>query len=163
MGKKLRIKKRGGKSGRRRVRSTGSDSPEPIELKMSELEAIIARSQTEPLSEQDCRHLRSVLQTLFFLTQELEKNRVSVQRLKQLLDQMRRQYSEFISEVNGEWVENLLTFSLKAHGPIPIKIDGTLKVDDHLASLSGTLPFAALPFRGKIEQSIVSELRRELS
>ena len=52
---------------------------------MSELEAILERSKAEPLSEQDCEHLRSVLQTLYFLTQELEKNRVSVQRLKQLL------------------------------------------------------------------------------
>jgi transposase len=85
MSKKRKIKKRGGKPGRRRVRSTGSDGPEPIELKMSELEAIITRSQTEPLNEQDCERLRLVLQTLYFLTQELEKNRVSVQRLKQLL------------------------------------------------------------------------------
>ena len=52
---------------------------------MSELEAIVERSKAEPLSEQDCQRLHSVLQTLCFLTQELEKNRVSVQRLKQLL------------------------------------------------------------------------------
>jgi transposase len=56
-----------------------------MDLQMSELEAILARSKTEPLSEQDCQQLRSVLQTLLFLTRELEKNRVSVQRLKQLL------------------------------------------------------------------------------
>jgi hypothetical protein len=65
--------------------STGQSGPERIELQMSELEAILARSKTEPLNEQDCERLRLVLQTLLFVTQELEKKRVSVQRLKQLL------------------------------------------------------------------------------
>ncbi len=81
-------------------------------------------------------------------------------RLKKLLEQVRRQYSEFVTELNGDWADNVLTFSLKTYG---FKIDGTLTVDDQLAHLSGSLPFAALPFRGKIEQSIMSELRRELS
>ena len=65
--------------------ATGTQGPERIELQMSELEAILERSKTEPLNEQDCERLRLVLQTLLFVTQELEKKRVSVQRLKQLL------------------------------------------------------------------------------
>ena len=85
MGKLRKIRRRRGKAGRRPASSTGSGGPERIELQMSELEAIIERSQAEPLNEQDCEHLRSVLQTLLFVTQELEKKRVSVQRLKQLL------------------------------------------------------------------------------
>ncbi|MFC1783684.1 IS66 family transposase [Planctomycetota bacterium] len=89
MGKRRKIKRRRRKKvDRRRVLSTGSTAPgapERIELQMSELEAIIERSKTEPLNEQDCEHLRSVVQTLYFLTQELDKKRVSVQRLKQLL------------------------------------------------------------------------------
>ena len=56
--------------------------------------------------------------------------------------------------------DNLLTFSFKTYG---FKIDGTLTVDETAARLSGNLPFAALAFRGKIEQSIASELRRELA
>ncbi|MCP4364871.1 MAG: IS66 family transposase [Planctomycetes bacterium] len=56
-----------------------------MDLSLTELEAIVERSKTESLNEQDCEQLHSVLQTLFFLTQELEKNRVSVQRLKQML------------------------------------------------------------------------------
>ena len=50
---------------------------ERIDISISELEAIVERSQTEPLSEQDCERLRSVLQTLYFLTQELEKKGAS--------------------------------------------------------------------------------------
>jgi transposase len=73
------------KAGRRPSKATVSGGPERIELQMSELEAILERSRAGPLSEQDCEQLRSAVQTLYFLTQELEKNRVSVQRLKQLL------------------------------------------------------------------------------
>jgi hypothetical protein len=84
----------------------------------------------------------------------------ATKRLTKLIEQVRQQYSDFVTELNGEWAENVLTFSLKTYG---FKIDGTLTVDDQLARLSGNLPFAALAFRGKIEQSIVGELRRELS
>ena len=58
---------------------------ERIDISISELESIIERSKAEPLSEQDCEQLRLVLQTLYFLTQELEKKHVSVKRLKQML------------------------------------------------------------------------------
>ena len=84
----------------------------------------------------------------------------AVERLKKFLEQVRQKYSEFVTELQGAWNDNVLTFSLKTYG---FKIDGTLTVEDRLARLTGNLPFAALAFRGKIEQSIVSELRRELS
>ena len=84
----------------------------------------------------------------------------ATQRLKSFLEQVREQYKEFVSELSGDWADNVLTFSLKTYG---FQIEGTLTVEDQLARLSGTLPFAALAFRGKIEQSIAGELRRELS
>jgi hypothetical protein len=84
----------------------------------------------------------------------------ATERLKKLLDQVRQQYSDFVTELTGDWDDNVLTFSLQTYG---FKIDGTLTVEDQLARLNGNLPFAALAFRGKIEQSIVGELRRELS
>lgn len=51
---------------------------------MSELEAILTRVQSS-LSPEEYDKLHTALETLLFLTRELEKNRVSVQRLKQLL------------------------------------------------------------------------------
>jgi len=59
--------------------------PERVDLEMSELEAILERSKAGPLSDPDYEQLRSVVQTLYFLTQELEKKHVSIQRLKQML------------------------------------------------------------------------------
>ena len=84
----------------------------------------------------------------------------ATERLKNLLNQVREQYKDFVTEVQGDWTHNVLTFSLKTYGFL---IDGTLTVDDQSARLAGNLPFAALPFRGKIEQSIAEQLRRELN
>jgi len=55
-----------------------------MDLDRSELEAILARAQTA-LSDEEYTKLRAAIETLAFLTQELEKKQVSVQRLKQLL------------------------------------------------------------------------------
>jgi len=55
-----------------------------MELDRRELEAILERAKTA-LSEEEYAKLRAAIETLVFLTQELEKKQVSVQRLKQLL------------------------------------------------------------------------------
>ncbi len=55
-----------------------------MDLDRSELEAILERAKTA-LSEEEYAKLHAAMETLIFLTQELEKKRVSVQRLKQLL------------------------------------------------------------------------------
>ena len=81
-------------------------------------------------------------------------------RLKHFMEQVREQYKDFVTDLQGNWIDNILTFSLKTYG---FKIDGTLTVDDKAVRLAGNLPLAAIVFRGKIEQSIASELRRELS
>jgi hypothetical protein len=63
-----------------------ADSGSPrMELDQSELEAILERAKTAPMSEAEYAKLHAALETLVFLTQELEKKRVSIQRLKQLL------------------------------------------------------------------------------
>jgi transposase len=53
-------------------------------LDRSELEAILEHAKTA-LSEDEYNKLHAAMETLIYLTQELEKNRVSVQRLKKLL------------------------------------------------------------------------------
>jgi transposase len=63
-----------------------ADGPaERIDLDQSELEAILERAKTTPMSEEEYVKLHAAIETLVFLTAELEKKRVSVQRLKQLL------------------------------------------------------------------------------
>jgi len=69
---------------RRSSKAAESNGPERIELDRSELEAILKHAKTA-LSEAECAKLHAAMETLIYLTQELEKNRVSVQRLKKLL------------------------------------------------------------------------------
>jgi transposase len=60
-------------------------SVERMDLDQSELEAILERAKTTPMSEAEYTKLHAAVETLVFLTQELEKKHVSLQRLKQLL------------------------------------------------------------------------------
>jgi transposase len=88
-----KIRRQSGKQRRRQpgpARQTsdgpaGPNSPERIDLDRGELEAILERTKTAALSEEEYDKLHAAMETLIYLTQELEKNRVSVQRLKQLL------------------------------------------------------------------------------
>lgn len=78
-------KKRKKNSRRKRRPSSQAASPDRVDISISELEAIIEHAKTGALSEPETQTLLSAVKTLLFLTQELEKNRVSVKRLKQLL------------------------------------------------------------------------------
>ena len=60
-------------------------STQRTEITLSELEAIINRSATEPLNEQERQTLLEVSQTLQYVTEQLEKKGISIARLKKLL------------------------------------------------------------------------------
>jgi len=60
-------------------------NPECVELDQSELEAILEHSKAGPLNQAEYETLHVALETLIFLTRELEKKHVSIQRLKQML------------------------------------------------------------------------------
>jgi len=64
--------------------SPGDDADRRIDLDPSELGAILEHAKTA-LSEDEYTKLHAAMETLVFLTQELEKKRVSIQRLKHLL------------------------------------------------------------------------------
>jgi transposase len=56
-----------------------------LELSMQDLEAILEHAKAGALGEGELATLKAALQTLEFLTRELEKKSVSIQRLRQLL------------------------------------------------------------------------------
>ena len=58
---------------------------ERVELSMEALEAILEQARSTPLSEEQIEQLKGVLNTLGRLTQELEKKRTSIYRLRNLL------------------------------------------------------------------------------
>lgn len=83
----------------------------------------------------------------------------AVDRLKPFVEKITERYKGQVSHSDGSWVDNVLNFTLTTFG---FTITGKLAVEESAVQLEGQLPFAALPFRGKIEESIAAELRREL-
>jgi hypothetical protein len=55
------------------------------EIKLEELKAIIDKAKTASLSEEDSEKLEAAVETLAFLTNELERKGVSIQRLRKLI------------------------------------------------------------------------------
>ena len=81
-------------------------------------------------------------------------------RLEDFVARARQIYKDQISELDGQWAEDVLNFHMVTYG---FKITGTLEVLEDLVRLSGQLPFAAVAFRGKIEKSFAKELERALA
>ena len=81
-------------------------------------------------------------------------------RLKDFVERARERFGAQVSAMDGAWTDNVLDFSLTAMG---ITIKGALKVEETKVRVSGQLPLAAMPFRGKIEESIAAEIKQELS
>src|ERR1041385_9021923 len=55
------------------------------ELPMTDVEQLIARAQSGPLSEADCRLIRSMMETLLYLSDLAEDNRTTLRQLRELL------------------------------------------------------------------------------
>lgn len=85
MGNLRRIKRAGTSLPSRAALPPADNSGQRLDLDPKELEAILERAKTAPLSEEESVKLHAVIETLMFLTAELEKKHVSIQRLKHLL------------------------------------------------------------------------------
>jgi len=81
-------------------------------------------------------------------------------RLKGFFQKVREKYQSQVTDLEENWESNTLAFSFKTYG---FAIKGTGTVLEENVSFSGELPFAAIAFRGKIEQSIREELAKELA
>jgi len=65
---------------------------------------------------------------------------------------VRDQFEGHVSEVEESWDENgNVAFSFSAMG---MSIKGDVSTDEEQITVKGTLPFAALPFKGLVEQTI---------
>src|ERR1035438_9063777 len=62
-----------------------SSLPEPVVLSVEEIAAIVERTQTGALNAQEHAKLKTVVDTLTFITAELQAKRTSLQRLRRML------------------------------------------------------------------------------
>jgi hypothetical protein len=81
-------------------------------------------------------------------------------RVQRLLGDMKQQYGDQISELNETWSGNRGEFSFKAMG---FATSGTLAVTPSQLELDGSLPFAAMPFKSKIESTIRERAQKLLA
>jgi hypothetical protein len=84
----------------------------------------------------------------------------AVTKLTGLMSALQHKYKDVASDVQGTWVDNILNFSLKVMG---FTVSGKVTVQDQQAKVEGQLPLAAAMFRGRIEESIKTELQKELA
>ena len=83
------------------------------------------------------------------------------QRLKSFLTKLKEHYQDKVSNLEEEWPdENHLKYRFKTFG---FDIQGEAKVEPQVVQLNLTLPFTAMMFKGKIEQTLRDELTRVLS
>lgn len=80
-------------------------------------------------------------------------------KLKGFLEQVRSRYQSQVSDLEENWNGNTLSFGFKTYG---FNIKGSVIVEEQQVELDGNLPFAAVAFKGKIEQSIRDELEKVL-
>ncbi|QDU93000.1 polyhydroxyalkanoic acid system family protein [Lignipirellula cremea] len=81
-------------------------------------------------------------------------------KLKNFLETVRSKYKDQVSNLEETWVDDTLNYSFKTYG---FAIKGQLIVEESQVVVNGALPMAAFAFRGKIEQSIKTELEKQLA
>ena len=82
------------------------------------------------------------------------------ERMESFLDSMERKYKDQISDMQGSWSDNILSFSFSTFN---IKIDGKMTVEEDKVLFNGELPFAAMMFKGKIASGIQEALEKALA
>ncbi|MGE0608716.1 MAG: polyhydroxyalkanoic acid system family protein [Pirellulales bacterium] len=80
-------------------------------------------------------------------------------RLMGLMDKIKERHGDKFSNLKEEWGENSGTFSFSTYG---FNVKGTVTSEPGKVVLDAELPFAAMMFKGKIEQEVRETLTRVL-
>jgi hypothetical protein len=75
----------------------------------------------------------------------------ALKRIQGLLENMRMQFGDKISDLHEQWNGNIGNFSFSAMG---LRVSGVLTVKPSEVELSGDLPLLAAVYKGKIESTI---------
>ncbi|MGW8256504.1 MAG: polyhydroxyalkanoic acid system family protein, partial [Thermoguttaceae bacterium] len=83
-----------------------------------------------------------------------------LRRIKDKFAEVHNQYGEMVNNFQENWVDHTHSFSFQAMG---MAVSGSVQVEDSLVKLNADLPFAAMLFKGTIEQRIREEMDSLLS
>ncbi len=81
-------------------------------------------------------------------------------RVEALVTTLGEQYGDMISDLEGDWIQNRLRVSFRAMG---FAIQSDVRVEEERVAVDGKIPMAALPFKGKIQNTIVEKLNELLN
>lgn len=81
----------------------------------------------------------------------------AIQRVQRVLEKMRSRFEGQVKDMQQEWDGHVMSFSFRTMG---VNIGGTMEVLEELVVVKGSLPFAAMLFKGQIEKSIGEELEK---
>lgn len=81
-------------------------------------------------------------------------------RLDDLMNLIRRDYSDMVSDLKGGWKDDTLEVSFRAYG---FTISSDVQVEPNRVAVRGEIPWAAVAFKGKIQQTIVGKLEEVLA
>jgi len=84
----------------------------------------------------------------------------ATEKLKNFMETVRSKYGDQISNLEEAWEGSVLNFSFTTYG---FGISGVMNVQDDKVALDGKLPFAAMAFKGRIEETIRTELSKQLN
>lgn len=83
----------------------------------------------------------------------------AIDKMKRVLSAKLAERKEQVNQMEGTWNDNVLSFALKTYG---ISITGTMTVEEDAVQIDGSLPFAMMAFKGKVEQTFAGELEKML-
>ncbi len=91
-----------------------------------------------------------------------QQNQASVsEKLRNFADVVLSDLPAGVTDVTQQWDrDGNLQFALKAMG---MQLNGTMEVKSEQVVIVGTMPFAALPFRGAIESQIRERVAKALA
>ncbi len=82
------------------------------------------------------------------------------EKLDRLMTRVSEMYRDQVKDIEQSWEGNTLNFSFRTMG---MTISGKSIVEENQVDVKGDLPFAAMLFKGKIENDIRSQLVKLLS
>src|SRR4029078_8540918 len=82
------------------------------------------------------------------------------QRLQGLLEKVKNRYGDQVSNLRESWADNVLDFGFTTYG---FAIQGKQAGEENDVRLDGQIPFAAMMFKGKIEQGLREQMTRLLA
>ncbi len=80
-------------------------------------------------------------------------------RLKTFFEKIKERHQDKVSNLEEQWNGNRLDYAFSTYG---FNIKGDLTVEPDEVKVVGSLPFAAMMFKGMIEQSVRDELVKVL-